>query len=80
MNWTAGFSAKQVSSIVRPAAHRVNLSDVAVSDAQPRPTFGGALHSACSALSDVGADGPLAGVAFNKMRRPGAQRTLKCWD
>jgi hypothetical protein len=30
-----------------------------------------ALHSAFSCLSDVGAERPFAGVAFNKMRRPG---------
>jgi hypothetical protein len=38
--------------------------------------FGGALHSASSDLSDVGADRPLAGMAFDKMRRPGTKRTL----
>jgi hypothetical protein len=37
---------------------------------------GGALHSAFSGLSDVGAGRAFAGVAFDKMRRPGAQRTL----
>ena len=37
---------------------------------------GGALHSAFSGLLLVGADRPFAGVAFSKMRRPGAQRTF----
>ena len=32
------------------------------------------MHSAFSGLSDVGADRPFAGVAFDKMRRPGTQR------
>ena len=35
--------------------------------------FGAALHSAFSGLSDVGTGKPFAGVAPNKMRRPGAQ-------
>ena len=32
---------------------------------------GGALHSPSSDLSDVDADRPFAGMAFDKMRRPG---------
>ena len=36
-----------------------------------RTQLGGALHSACADLSDVGADRPFAGMAFDKMRRPG---------
>jgi hypothetical protein len=35
---------------------------------------GGALHSASSGLSDVGANRPFAGMAFDKMRRPGTER------
>jgi hypothetical protein len=38
--------------------------------------LGGALHSAFSGLSHVGADTPFAGVAFDKMRRPGTERTF----
>ena len=34
----------------------------------------GALHSALSGLSDVGADRQFAGMAFDKMRRPGTKR------
>ena len=34
------------------------------------------MHSASSDLSDVGADRPFAGMAFDKMRRPGTQRSL----
>jgi hypothetical protein len=30
-----------------------------------------ALHSVCADLSDIGADRPFAGMAFDKMRRPG---------
>jgi hypothetical protein len=41
-----------------------------------RTQNGGALHSASSDLSDVGADRPFAGMAFDKMRRPGTKRTL----
>ena len=37
--------------------------------------LGGALHSACADLSDVDADRPFAGMAFDKMRRPGTQRS-----
>jgi hypothetical protein len=29
------------------------------------------LHSASSDLSDIGADRPFTGMAFDKMRRPG---------
>jgi hypothetical protein len=44
-----------------------------------RDQFGGALHSACSGLSDVGADRPFAGVALNKTRRPGTDaRSTRC--
>jgi hypothetical protein len=37
---------------------------------------GGALHSAFSGQSHVDADRPFAGVAFDKTRRPGTQRTF----
>jgi hypothetical protein len=57
----------------------MNLRDVVASDAEPRPQVGGALHSAFSGLPLVGADRPFAGVGFNKMRRPGAQRSFKRW-
>jgi hypothetical protein len=53
----------------------VNLSDVAAGGAEPRHS-GGALHSAFSGLSHVGANRLFAGLAFDKMRRPGTQRTL----
>jgi hypothetical protein len=36
-----------------------------------------ALHSASSDLLNAGADRPFAGMASDKMRRPGTQRTLK---
>jgi hypothetical protein len=55
----------------------IKLSDIAAGGAQPRPQFGGALHSASSDLWHVGAGRPFAGVAPNKMRRPGAQRGFK---
>jgi hypothetical protein len=55
----------------------IQLSDIAAGGAQTRPQFGGALHSAFSDLWHVGADRPFAGVALNKMRRPGAQRGFK---
>jgi hypothetical protein len=51
----------------------VNLSDVAAGGAQAPPSSGGALHSAFSGLSDVGAERPFAGVAFNKMRSASAK-------
>ena len=34
------------------------------------------MHSASSDLSDVGANRPFAGMAFDEMRRPGTERTL----
>ena len=34
------------------------------------------MHSAFPGLSHVGADTPFAGVAFDKMRRPGTERTF----
>jgi hypothetical protein len=40
-----------------------------------RTQLGGALHSASADLSDVGADRPFAGMAFDEMRRPGTERT-----
>jgi hypothetical protein len=45
--------------------------------ARNHDAIGGALHSAFSGLSDVDAGRPFAGVAFSKMRRPGAQRTFQ---
>jgi hypothetical protein len=38
--------------------------------ARDQDPVGGASHSASSDLSDVGADRPFAGMAFDKMRRP----------
>jgi len=66
---------KQNSPGLQPIA--VNLSDIATGGAHPWPQFGGALHSAFSGLWHVDADRPFAGVAFNKMRRPGVQRGFK---
>ena len=65
-------------AFVLPLAIRINLrawQQVACNHAQ----IGGALHSAFSGLSAVGAARPFAGVAFNKMRRPGTRHTLKRW-
>jgi hypothetical protein len=38
--------------------------------------LGGTLHSASADLSDVGANKPVAGMAFDEMRRPWTERTL----
>lgn len=43
--------------------------------ARNQDPIGGVLHSAFSGLLDVDARRSFAGVAFSKMRRPGAQRT-----
>jgi hypothetical protein len=67
------FAAKHDSP---PAAIAVNLKGVAADGAQSGPKTGGALHSAFPGLSDVDADKPFPGVAFNRMRRPGVQRTF----
>ena len=40
---------------------------------------GGALHSAFSALSGVDANSPFAGLAFDKMRRPGIDARSTRW-
>jgi len=53
------------------AAHRRQLKRRSSGWRATRPQIGGALHSASSDLSDVGADRPFAGKAFSKMRRPG---------
>jgi hypothetical protein len=53
------------------AAHRRQLKRCRSGWRANRTQNGGALHSASSDLSDVGADRPFAGMAFSKMRRPG---------
>src|ERR1700741_1383149 len=58
------------------AAHRRQLKRCSSGWRARTTQNGGALHSASSDLSDVGADRPFAGVAVDKMRRPGAQRKL----
>jgi len=60
--------------------HACNLQKICETSGQqvarnPDPERMG-VHSAFSDLSDVGANRPFAGVTFNKMRRPGTQRTL----
>jgi hypothetical protein len=61
---------------VRQAAQRHQPKRRSSSWRATTTQFGGALHSAFSGLSAVGADRLFAGVAFNEMRRPGTQRTF----
>ena len=59
----------------RPAAaHRRQLKGCNSCWCATRTQLGGALHSASSGLSDVGADRQFAGMAFDEMRRPGTKR------
>ena len=58
------------------AAHRRRLKRRSSRRRARTTRCGGALHSASSDLSDVGADRPIAGMALDKMRRPGTQRML----
>jgi hypothetical protein len=58
------------------AAHSVNLSDLALTLGSLTIPIAGALHSASSDLSDIGADRPFAGMAFDNMRRLGTKPTL----
>jgi hypothetical protein len=61
---------------LRQPALGFNLGGCCSGWRQSRPQFGGALHSAFSGLSHVGADRPFAAVALGKTRRPWTRRTF----